>query len=182
MAVRKIVRIVHHGAVRRHTHPLRGHARIEQLLAVGGLEGDAKLARSGLPPPERRGKLGGHLLAHFKGRGADAGAHLGHAVGGHGLTPDLIQYTHFVALRALATKVPLGRHFSGTAVPQVFYLSQDGHTGTYWNVVLELAKNRFPVTVNANLSRTIRSEIVGKEFLWSVGLVYNINQTYRRVD
>jgi hypothetical protein len=98
------------------------------------------------------------------------------------LTPDLIQYTHFVALRALATKVPLGRHFSGTAVPQVFYLSQDGHTGTYWNVVLELAKNRFPVTVNANLSRTIRSEIVGKEFLWSVGLVYNINQTYRRVD
>ncbi|MCU0451635.1 MAG: hypothetical protein MUC97_17620 [Bernardetiaceae bacterium] len=98
------------------------------------------------------------------------------------MTPDLIQYTHFVALRALATKVPLGRHFSGTAVPQVFYLSQDGHTGTYWNVVLELAKNRFPVTVNANLSRTIRSEIVGKEFLWSVGLVYNINQTYRRVD
>jgi hypothetical protein len=49
-------------------------------------------------------------------------------------------------------------------------------------VVLELAKNRFPVTVNVNLSQIIRSEIVGKEFLWSVGLVYNINQTYRRVD
>jgi hypothetical protein len=103
-------------------------------------------------------------------------------LGGHGLTPDLIQYTHFVALRALATKVPLGRHFTGTVVPQVFYLYQDGRAGTYWNVVLELAKNRFPVSINANLSQTIRTQIVGKEFLWSVGLVYNINQTYRRVE
>jgi hypothetical protein len=111
--------------------------------------------------------------------------HLGVGVyylGGHGLTPDLIQYTHFVALRALATRVALGRHFNGTVVPQVFYLYQDGRDGTYWNVVLELAKNRLPVTVNVNLSQIIRSEIVGKEFLWSVGLVYNINQTYRRVD
>jgi hypothetical protein len=110
--------------------------------------------------------------------------HLGvglYYLGGHGLTPDLIQYTHFVALRALVSKVPLGKHFTGTAVPQVFYLNQDGRTGTYWNVVLELAKNRFPVTINANLSQIIRSEIVSKEFLWSVGLVYNFNQVYHRV-
>jgi hypothetical protein len=103
-------------------------------------------------------------------------------LGAHGLTRDLTQYTHFVALRALFVGVPLGKHFNATVVPQVYYLQQDALAGTYWNAIVTLAKNDFPVAITTNLSQIIRSEIPSKSFLWNLGLVYNFNQVYHRVE
>lgn len=101
-------------------------------------------------------------------------------LGSHGLTKDLIQYTHFVALRAIMSNIPLGKHFNLLFIPQVYYLKQDQVTGTYVNATLGLAKNNFPVSLSVIANQAVQSEIVGKGFLWSVGLVYNINKEYRR--
>jgi hypothetical protein len=99
-------------------------------------------------------------------------------LGAHGLTKDLIQLSHFVAFRALISNIPLGKHFNFTAIPQLYYLKQDKIAGYYWNAILNVEKNNFPLMVSLNLSQTIQSEIVGKDFLWGIGLVYNINNQY----
>lgn len=99
-------------------------------------------------------------------------------LGSHGLTNDLIQWGNFIAARALIMQVPLGHRFNFSMVPQVYFLQQDDRTGTYWNSSFTFAKNKFPLTFSANLSHTIQSEIAGKDFLWSIGLVYNINNSY----
>ncbi|AEE49645.1 hypothetical protein [Haliscomenobacter hydrossis] len=99
-------------------------------------------------------------------------------IGSHGLTRDLIQLTNFVAARVLFTNLKLGSQFNYAFSPQVYYLQQDKLDGTYWNASFGLAKNHFPLTISANLSQKIQSEIPGKDFLWSLGLVYNINNTY----
>lgn len=101
-------------------------------------------------------------------------------LGSHGLTENLIQFTHFVALRALISNIPLGKKFNFTFIPQVYYLQQDALSGMYWNTILNVSKNQFPIMFSINLSQTIQSEIVGKEFLWGIGLVYNINKLYYR--
>ncbi len=99
-------------------------------------------------------------------------------IGSHGLTRDLIQLTNFVAARAIFTNLKLGSQFNYSFSPQVYYLKQDKLEGTYWNASFGLAKNHFPLTFSAIVSQKIQSEIPGKDFLWSLGLVYNINNTY----
>lgn len=101
-------------------------------------------------------------------------------LGSHGLTKDLIQYTHFVALRSIISNISLGKHFNFMFIPQVYYLKQDQLTGTYINATFGFAKNNFPVSISLIANQTLQSEIVGKDFLWSVGLVYNINKEYER--
>lgn len=103
-------------------------------------------------------------------------------LGSHGLTEDLIQFTHFVAFRALISNIPMGNKFNFSFIPQVYYLRQDRLSGTYWNAMIGLAKNNFPISISANLSQTIQSEIAGKQFLWGVGLVYNINNSYYKAE
>lgn len=49
---------------------------------------------------------------------------------------------------------------------------------SYVNATVNLFKNGFPISFNGVVSKALETEIVGKDFLWSVGLVYNINNTY----
>lgn len=99
-------------------------------------------------------------------------------IGSHGLTRDLLQLSNFVAARAIFSNLKLGPKFNYSFSPQVYYLQQDKREGTYWNANFGLAKNHFPLTFSAIVSQKIQSEIPGKDFLWSLGLVYNINNTY----
>lgn len=101
-------------------------------------------------------------------------------LGSHGLTKDLIQFTHFVAFRVITANIPLGKHLNFMFIPQVYYLEQDQVAGTYINATLGLAKKNFPVSVSLTANQTLQSEIKGEDFLWSVGLVYNINKEYER--
>lgn len=102
-------------------------------------------------------------------------------IGSHGLTKDLIQLGNFVAARVIFTNLKLGSQFNGSFSPQIYYLKQDKLVGTYWNASFGLAKNHFPLSISANLSKKIQSEIAGKDFLWSLGMVYNINNKYFKI-
>jgi hypothetical protein len=57
----------------------------------------------------------------------------------------------------------------------------DDNAGTYVNATLNLFKRNFPVSLNAIASKAIKTEIAGKDFLWSIGLVYNINKQYAKL-
>lgn len=101
-------------------------------------------------------------------------------LGSHGLTNDLVQFTNFLAVRTIVSNLKTGKHFNVSFVPQVYYLQQDNRKGIYFNASFNLAKNHFPVSVSANISKAFKTEIVGKDFLWSIGLVYNINNRYTK--
>lgn len=102
-------------------------------------------------------------------------------IGSHGLSKDLIQLGNFVAARAMFNDLQLGKDFSASFSPQVYFLQQDDRTGTYWNASFGLAKKHFPLSISAIFSQKFQTEIPGKDFLWSLGLVYNINNTYLKI-
>jgi hypothetical protein len=101
-------------------------------------------------------------------------------LGSKGLTRDVLQHTTFVALRSIFN-LKLSDNFSLGFIPQAYYLKMDDNDGTYVNATLNLFKRNFPVSLNAIASKAIKTEIAGKDFLWSVGLVYNINNQYAKL-
>ncbi|MDP1817856.1 MAG: hypothetical protein Q8K92_25590 [Leadbetterella sp.] len=101
-------------------------------------------------------------------------------LGSKGLTKDVLQHTTFVALRSVLN-LKLSDKLRMALIPQAYYLKMDDNDGTYVNATLNLFKRNFPVSLNAIASKAIKTEIAGKDFLWSVGLVYNINNQYTKI-
>lgn len=101
-------------------------------------------------------------------------------LGSKGLTKDVLQHTTFVALRSVLN-LKLSDKLRMSLIPQAYYLKMDDNDGTYVNATLNLFKRNFPVSLNAIASKAIKTEIAGKDFLWSVGLVYNINNQYTKL-
>jgi hypothetical protein len=98
-------------------------------------------------------------------------------LGSKGLTKEIIPNTTFIAIRSVLN-INLSNKFRLGLIPQVYYLKMDKNDGTYANITLNLYKKKFPVSLNAIASKTLKTEINGKGFLWSAGLVYNVNNTY----
>lgn len=101
-------------------------------------------------------------------------------LGSKGLTKDVLQHTTFVALRSVLN-LKLSDKLRMSLIPQAYYLKMDDNDGTYVNATLNLFKRNFPVSLNAIASKAIKTEIAGKDFLWSLGLVYNINNQYTKL-
>ena len=76
---------------------------------------------------------------------------------------------------SLSNKLSLG------LIPQAYYLKMDDKDGTYVNATINLYRRNFPISLNAIASKAIKTEIAGKDFLWSLGLVYNINNKYNKL-
>ena len=98
-------------------------------------------------------------------------------LGSKGLTKDIVQNTTFLAVRS-SIMLPLSNKFTLGFVPQAYYLKMDDKDGTYVNATVNVYTKSFPISLNAIASKAIKSDIAGKDFLWSVGLVYNINNRY----
>lgn len=97
-------------------------------------------------------------------------------LGSRGLTKDLTQYTTFIAVRT-NVNINLNQFMAGLS-PQLYYLKMDAKDGIYTNLTLNFYKKKFPLSLNAVISSSIKTKISGKPFLWSTGLVYNINNSY----
>lgn len=102
-------------------------------------------------------------------------------LGSHGLTKDIIQYTHFAAFRGIFSNLTLGRHLALTVIPQFYYLKLDANQGTYVNATVILSKHNFPISLSSIVSKAIETEIVGKDFIWNIALNYNINNRYLKL-
>jgi hypothetical protein len=101
-------------------------------------------------------------------------------LGSKGLTKDVLQHTTFLALRSILN-LKLSDKLRMALIPQAYYLKMDDNDGTYVNATLNLFKRNFPVSLNAIVSKAIKTDIAGKDFLWSIGLVYNINNQYAKL-
>ena len=101
-------------------------------------------------------------------------------IGSHGLTKDIVQYTHFVAIRS-GINLNLSKKFTLGLLPQAYYLKMDDKDGTYVNTTVNLYRKNFPISLNGIASKAIKTHIAGKDYLWSVGLVYNINNKYQKL-
>jgi hypothetical protein len=102
-------------------------------------------------------------------------------LGALGLTDDLVQQTSFLAIRLSMHDIPLGKALLVGVIPQVFYLKMDANDGYYSNLTGNLFIRNFPLSLNLIVSQAIETSIGGNRFLWSIGLVYNINNEYIKI-
>ena len=100
-------------------------------------------------------------------------------LGSHGLTKDIVQYTHFVAVRGIFSNLGLSNQLNLTFIPQAYFLKLDKNQGTYVNATVILTKKNFPISLSSIVSKAIKTDIIGKDFIWNVALNYNFNQIYR---
>ncbi|HRD06484.1 MAG TPA: hypothetical protein PK037_02930 [Saprospiraceae bacterium] len=101
-------------------------------------------------------------------------------LGSHGLSPNLIQYTHFLALRSSISNISLGGGIKFTLMPQVYYLKMDRLTGNYMTISLAIIKSNFPLTLSTTLNKAIKTDLTGTDFVWNVGVNYNFKLKYIR--
>ncbi|MFN8346943.1 MAG: hypothetical protein U0X91_18215 [Spirosomataceae bacterium] len=98
-------------------------------------------------------------------------------LGSRGLTKDIVQHTAFLVIRSSIT-LPLSNKFTLGLIPQTYYLKMDDKDGMYVNATVNLYRKKMPLSITGIMSKAIQTKIIGKDFLWSVGLVYNLNTTY----
>lgn len=103
-------------------------------------------------------------------------------LGSKGLTADIVQNTTFIAFRAAINNLKIAKDVTLNMIPQMYYLKMDQNDGTYANITLNFYKKKFPVSLNAIASKAIETRIAGKDFLWSIGAVYNINGRYLKMQ
>jgi hypothetical protein len=93
----------------------------------------------------------------------------------HGFEADVAKNTHFLALRTTLANVARSDGYLVRFVPQVYYLKQDARDGTYGNCILTFGKANLPLSIGAQVNRTIRTSILeGDDFIWNVSLSYSI--------
>jgi hypothetical protein len=95
-----------------------------------------------------------------------------------GLNEDASKSTDFVALRGNISNIPLSNQFFLKISPQLYYLNIDGIEGTYVTSALTLSKKNCPLFISSIMSKAIKSDIAGKDFVWNISLHYAFNKNY----
>lgn len=103
-------------------------------------------------------------------------------LGSRGLTKDIVQYTTFIAFKSVMPHISLNKDYYLSFIPQVFYLKMDKNEGTYASAIVGIAKNNFPISISTIMSKKIKSEVAGKDFVWNIQLNYNINNRYHKTN
>ena len=101
-------------------------------------------------------------------------------LGSHGLTKDLVQYTHFLSLRLGLPFISLSKGFRLSIQPQIYLLKLDQLQGSYLTATLSLWKSKFPLILNSTINKTTRTELAGNDIVWNVGVSYNFRSKFLR--
>jgi hypothetical protein len=95
-----------------------------------------------------------------------------------GLNEDASKSTNFLALRGNISNIPLSKQFFFKISPQLYYLNINGIEGTYVTSTFTLSKKNCPLFISSILSKAIKTEIAGKDFVWNISLHYAFNKNY----
>lgn len=95
-----------------------------------------------------------------------------------GFESDANKSTNFFALRSNFSAIKLSNQWYMKCMPQFYYLSIDDKNGIYVNSTFTLANNNFPIAITSIISKTIQTDIVGKDFVWNIGLNYAFGKNY----
>lgn len=99
---------------------------------------------------------------------------------GYSMESFAVRNTHFLTLNANFSGIKLPSDFFLKFSPQVYYLSMDKADGFYCSSVLTLARKNFPLAVSGLINQAIKTDIVSKEFVWNVSLIYSFGNEYVR--
>lgn len=95
-----------------------------------------------------------------------------------GLETDVTKNTDFFAVRSSFSDIKLPKHFALKIAPQFYYLKMDDKDGVYVSSTVTLSHKKSPFYVSSIVSKTLKSEITGKDFVWNVSLHYAFNKNY----
>ncbi|SFV31713.1 hypothetical protein [Thermoflavifilum thermophilum] len=93
-----------------------------------------------------------------------------------GLDPGTVGNTQFVSLQTNLNLMSLTKRFYLNVTPQLYYLNQDGLSGEYLNVNIQMGMHRFPLSLSSTLNQKWHSQIAGKGLIWNFSIVYTFNQ------
>jgi hypothetical protein len=97
-------------------------------------------------------------------------------LGSHGLTNDLTQYTTFIAAKSTFSNINISDKLRLAISPQFYYLKQDEKDGIYVTGTVALSKKNSPFSISSIVSKSIQTEIAGKDFVWNIALNYYFKQ------
>lgn len=95
-----------------------------------------------------------------------------------GLHQDASKSTDFLALRGTIANIPLSNQFFLKIAPQLYYLKIVNLEGIYATSTLTLSKKNFPFFISSIMSKSIKTDIAGKDFVWNISLHYAFNKNY----
>ena len=95
----------------------------------------------------------------------------------HGLDAGTVKNTHFLVLNSAISNIKLAGPVYAKLLPQVYYLKQDAHEGTYFTITLNVERKNFPFSVTGLMNRKMGGDIAAtSNTLWSAGLVYSFSK------
>lgn len=96
-----------------------------------------------------------------------------------GIDHGAVRNTHFITLNSNVSRIPIAKQFYLQAVPQVYYLYQDGNDGYYFTSTFTIAKQNFPLSFSSVINKQLRSSIPGdKDFVWNISVAYSFSRNY----
>lgn len=91
----------------------------------------------------------------------------------HGIEPDSVNLTHFVASRLSVSNMPLSQRYSLQLAPQLYYLKSDHQTGVYLGGTFTVSRAAFPLSLSTSFNQPLRSDVTGGQIsLWNVSANY----------
>ncbi len=89
-----------------------------------------------------------------------------------GLDPGTTRNNHFLTVNLHFNNLPLpGKCFMNLA-PQAYYLKLGDQDGYYASATVSIFRKNCPLSFQSILNKSLRTEIVSKDFLWNLSLVY----------
>jgi hypothetical protein len=97
---------------------------------------------------------------------------------GYSLESYAVRNVHYLTLNANFYRISLPSDFYLKFTPQVYYLNMDKQDGYYWSSILTIARKNFPISVSGLINQAIHTEIVSKELVWNVSLIYSFGNEF----
>jgi hypothetical protein len=87
----------------------------------------------------------------------------------------------FLAVRGHISDITIAPHWLLTVGPQMYFLKMNEKTGIYGNLSAGIRLPNTPVSLTGLVNHGIKTEIDGKRTLYSAGLVYHVDNRYKRL-
>jgi hypothetical protein len=95
-----------------------------------------------------------------------------------GFEPDVTQNTDFFAVRSTISNINLSHQFALRFNPQVYFLKMDNKSGVYVSETAVLSRKNCPFSLSSIVSKSIKTDISGKDFVWNLSLTYAFANHY----
>jgi hypothetical protein len=96
----------------------------------------------------------------------------------HAIGNDLPRSGHYFSVNPNFENIKLIKDLRLSAESQLFFLNIDGLNGFYFASDISVSKKDLPVSVSCMISKSIVSNIGGKDFNWNISLSYMFGRSY----